>query len=300
PHRPPRSRGRARPGAARPARSRHPRPRLPRRAGPARPRRRARHRPPRPHPRPARRGAQGEAGAESRGHTMNRVYIANMGEANALWPRAHANSTILTYDNVNLHPYWQAGDRDGYIAKAVGEATTARGDRPTKQTAGRWYNLIEELRATEGDLWITRQGAALWWAISDPGALRETLIGSTNPARDGPEVWVLEKPCQPWSDRDREGRALLWDALHPKSRDFLVTEATFQSVQNDRAYADYARALVSGQPLDRWHQTTLFKNKAAEARKPGARLFSPKEKSAAEMTRNLLGTVAQANGQIVE
>lgn len=231
---------------------------------------------------------------------MNRVYIANMGEANALWPRAHANSTILTYDNVNLHPYWQAGDRDGYIAKAVGEATTARGDRPTKQTAGRWYNLIEELRKTEGDLWITRQGAALWWTISEQGALRETLIGSTNPARDGPEVWVLEKPCQPWSDRDREGRALLWDALHPKSRDFLVTEATFQSVQNDRGYADYARALVSGQPLDRWHQTTLFKNKAAEARKPGARLFSPKEKSAAEMTRNLLGTVAQANGQIVE
>lgn len=126
---------------------------------------------------------------------MNRVYIANMGEANALWPRAHANSTILTYDNVNLHPYWQAGDRDGYIAKAVGEATTARGDRPTKQTAGRWYNLIEELRATEGDLWITRQGAALWWTISEQGALRETLIGSTNPARDGPEVWVLEKPC---------------------------------------------------------------------------------------------------------
>jgi hypothetical protein len=223
-----------------------------------------------------------------------------MGEANALWPRARANSTILTYDNVNLHPYWQAGDRDGYIAKAVDAATTARGDRPTKQTAGRWYNLIEELRQTDGDLWITRQGPALWWTISQPGELVETLIPSTNPARDGPEIWVLEKPCEPWSDRDREGRALLWDALHPKSRDFLVTEATFQSVQNDREYADYARALIAGEPIDGWHETQLFKDKAAESRKPSARLFSPKEKSAAEMTMNLLNTVAQSNGQMAE
>lgn len=230
---------------------------------------------------------------------MSKVYIANMGEANALWPRAHANGTILTYDNVTLHPFWQAGDRDGYVAKALDQATTARGDRPTKQTAGRWYNLIEELRATEGDIWISRQGPALWWTVSEPGDLVETLTPSTNPARDGPEIWVLEKPCQPWSDRDGEGRQLLWDALHPKARDFLVTEATFQSVQNDRGYADYACALIAGEPLDQWHETPLYKDKAAEARKPGARLFTPKEKSAAEMTMNLFGTVAQANGQTV-
>jgi hypothetical protein len=231
---------------------------------------------------------------------MNRVFIANMGEANALWSRARANNTILTYDNVDLHPFWQARDRNGYIAKAVGHATTARGERPTKQTAGRWYNLIEELRQTEGDIWISRQGPALWWTISQPGELGEALIPSTNPTRDGSQVWVLEKPCQAWSDRDGEGRPLLWDALHPKARDFLVTEATFQSIQNDRGYADYARALIAGEHLESWHATPLFRAKAAEAGKPGARLFSPKERSAAEMTMNLLNTVAQSNGQTAE
>lgn len=229
-----------------------------------------------------------------------KVYIANMGEANALWPRAKSNSTILTYDNVALHHLWQAGDRDGYITKALEIATTARGERPTKQTAGRWYNLIEELRASEDDIWISRQGSSLWWTVSRPGDLVETLIPSTNPTRDGPEIWVLEKPCQPWSDRDGEGRQLLWDALHPKARDFLVTEATFQSVQNDRGYAEYARSLIAGEPLDQWHDTALYKAKAAEARKPGARLFTPKEKSAAEMTRNLFSAVADSNGQMVE
>jgi hypothetical protein len=231
---------------------------------------------------------------------MNKVYIANMGEANGLWPRARANNTILTYDHVSLHPFWRAGDRGGYIAKAIDNVVTARGDRPTKQTAGRWYNLIEELRVTQDDIWISRQGSALWWTISKSGEIAESLLPSTNPSRDGPDIWVIEKPCLPWSDRDSQGRQLLWNALHPKSRDFLVTEATFQSVHNDRGYADYARALIAGEPLDKWHETQLFSEKAAEARQPGARLFSPKEVSAAEMTANLLSTVAQSNGQKAE
>jgi hypothetical protein len=177
---------------------------------------------------------------------------------------------------------------------------TARGATPSKQTAGRWYNLIEELRDTEGDLWITRQGDALWWTTSLSGDLREQIGPSTNPKRDGPEVWHIEKPCRPWSDRDGEGRPLRWAALHPKARDFLATEATFQKIANDRGYADYARALVAGAPLQAWHRTLLFAAKEAHAKKRGGRIFSPKEIAAARMARTMLNTVAQANGQIVE
>lgn len=231
---------------------------------------------------------------------MDQVYIANMGEANALWPVAKANSTIITIDNVSVHPFWQAGDRSGFIEAAMAETRTARGERPSRQTAGRWYNLIEELRDTEGDLWITRQGDELWWTTSLPGDLREQVRPSVNPRRDGPEVWHIEKPCRPWSDRDGEGRALRWSALHPKARDFLATEATFQRIANDRGYADYARALVAGVPLQPWHGTPLFAEKAAMAKKQGGRIFSPKEIAAARMARTMLTTVAQANGQIVE
>lgn len=231
---------------------------------------------------------------------MDRVYIANFGEGNALWPTARANSTILTVDNIGVHEHWQAGDRAGYIEAAIDQTSTARGTRPTRPTAGRWYNLIDELRDTEGDLWVTRQGDALWWTVSEPGELREEIVASTNPARDGPEIWLIQKPCQPWSNADRQGRSLLWAAVHPKARDFLVTEATFQTIHDDRGYADYVRALVAGEPLDRWHLTPLFKEKAASAKTPGARTFSPKERSAAEMTMTLLSTVAQSNGQTVE
>jgi hypothetical protein len=231
---------------------------------------------------------------------MDQVYIANMGEANALWPVAQANSTIITIDNVAVHPLWQAGDRAGFIETAMARTRTARGERPSRQTAGRWYNLVEELRDTEGDLWITRQGDGLWWTHSLPGPLRERIRPSTSTKRDGPEVWHIEKPCRPWSDRDGEGRPLRWSALHPKARDFLSTEATFQRIANDRGYADYARALVAGEPLQAWHSTPLFAEKAAHAKKRGGRIFSSKEIAAARMARTLMGTVAQSNGQVVE
>ena len=231
---------------------------------------------------------------------MNKVYVANFGEGNSLWPVAKANDTVITIDNVEVHPFWQAGDRDGFIAAAMADTLTARGMKPSRQTAGRWYNLIDELRDTEDDIWVSRQGDTLWWTVSLPGPIREELHTSTNPSRDGPQVWRIEKPCQPWSNRDRQGRPLLWAALHPKAPDFLATEATFQTIANDRWYADYARALVAGDPLGAWHAQPLFRDKANGAKRQTTRIYSPKERSAWEMTNQLFATVSQANGQSVE
>jgi hypothetical protein len=231
---------------------------------------------------------------------VDRVYISNFGQGNTLWPQCLAHSTLATFDVVGAHEFWQSGDREGYIQWSVAHALTALGLPPTKPTAGRWFNLMEELRDTNGDLWLSRQGDALWWTMSLPTGLTETLQDADRPERDGPKVWVLEKPCQPWSDRDGAGRPLRWSALHPKARDFLATEATFQQLSNDRGYADYGRALIAGEPLDRWHTLPLFAGKAAEAKRMSGRIFSPKEKSAAEMANTMLTTVAQANGQTVE
>ena len=130
--------------------------------------------------------------------------------------------------------------------------------------------------------------------------MREELIASTNPTRDGKQVWLLQKPCLPWTDRDERGRPLLWEALHPKARDFLSTEATFQAIANDRGYADYARALIAGEPLNDWHSQKAFRDKADTSTKTAGRTFSAKETAAMDMTRTLLSTVSQANGQMAE
>lgn len=177
---------------------------------------------------------------------------------------------------------------------------TAIGVPPTRPTAGRWFNLMEELRDTEGDLWISRQGEALRWTVSLAGPLRETLQPADRPDRTGPEVWVLETPCRPWSDRDGKGRRLEWKSVHPKARDFLSTEATFQRIANDRSYADYARALVAGEPLSSWHTLPLFAAKAAEAKQSHGRIFTARERTAARMAQTMLETVTAGNGQTVE
>jgi hypothetical protein len=229
-----------------------------------------------------------------------KVYIANFGEGNALWPIAKANQTIITIDNAAVHGFWQAGNRDGFIEAALEHTLTALGKRPSRPTAGRWYNLVTEMQETEGDIWISRQGDAIWWTISEAGELRQQIRPSTNPNRDGPEIWHIEKPCQPWSDRDRQGRPLRWEGLHAKARDFLSTEATFQTIANDRSYADYARALVNGEPLDPWHSTKPFSDKAAVSSKSPVKTFSPREIAAAVMANGILSTVSQANGQMAE
>lgn len=230
----------------------------------------------------------------------DRIYIANFGEANALWPTAKANNTVLTIDNVDVRPFWKSGDRDAYIHAAPEATFTARGVRPTKQTVGHWYNLIEELQASKGDIWISRQGASIWWTVSQPDEKREELIASTNPTRNGAQLWLLQKRCLPWKGRDEQGRSLLWEALHPKAHDFLSTEATFQAIANDRGYTDYARALIAGESLDHWHFRKAFRDKAETSSKSVGRTFYAKERAAMDMTRTLLSTVSQANGQMAE
>jgi hypothetical protein len=231
---------------------------------------------------------------------MTYVYIANFGEGNRLWPRAKAKNVLITTDDVLVHDFWRAGDRAGYIDAAIAHTVTALGVRPTRPTAGRWFNVIDELRDTDGDLWISRQGEALWWTVSLPDPMRETFEDFDDPRRGIAKTWMMEKPCRPWSDRDGEGRPLRWKALHPKAHDFLSTEATFQKLAEDRGYADYARALVAGEPLDLWERSPVWVAKAQAAKTQKGRIFSPRELAAERMARMMLATVAGANGQIVE
>ncbi|KWV91743.1 hypothetical protein [Erythrobacter sp. YT30] len=230
-----------------------------------------------------------------------KVYVANFGQGNSLWPLAKANSTLATFDDVRIHPFWKANDRAGYIEAAQNETFTALGHRPTRQTAGRWFNIATQLSETAGDLWISRQGDEIWWSFSTDEPMRESLQKSDRPERNGPEVFVLEKPCSGWSDRDADGRPLRWNALHPKARDFLSTEATFQSLSSgELSYAEYAQALVNGEPLDHWHDLPVFQKKLEEAQSKGGHIFSPKEIMAARLADTMLGIVRQADGRTIQ
>lgn len=238
-----------------------------------------------------------------------RVFIANFGRENYEWPVCRERGTVATMNDLPRQALWGAGDKEGYVAYSMTEAFTARGERPTRAVASRWFNLMTIVSETEGDLWIHRDGEQLWWTIStaEPPEYEQKV----EKVARGAEVMVCHKPCQPWSDRSRGGVDLKWRSLHPKARDFLSTEATLQQLSSD--YATYARALIEGDDLDPWHSLPLWraKNERASSKHGEVRTHDAKQRVAyraayeafdavKRMADTALATTRRANGQLEE
>ena len=64
-----------------------------------------------------------------------KVFIANFGQQNYLWPACLERSTVATINKVQVHPFWEARDRKGYVAYALANMKTARGETPTPSVA---------------------------------------------------------------------------------------------------------------------------------------------------------------------
>lgn len=229
-----------------------------------------------------------------------KVFIANFGQENYLWPKCLERGTVATINNEILQPFWERGDRPGYIAYALAHQKTARGEIPTRSVASRWFGLMEAISETSGDLWIHRARDELWWTTTRPYPVQIELAPSFNPVRDGPRIYEFHKPAEPWSDRNRKGARLSWSGLHPKAKDFLFTEGTLQQLQPDNAA--YALALIAGEDLSEWHDLPTWKSKVERSSsKAGAvKTFDPIERAAWIMADRALSTAAQSNGQQVQ
>ncbi len=226
-----------------------------------------------------------------------RVFIANFGQSNYLWPKCLERSTVATINNERVHPFWERRDRDGFVDFAVANLKTARMEIPTRAVASRWFGVNVAIAETSGDHWIHREKDKLWWTISRPEPVEITLMPSFNPLRDGPSVFELHKQAHPWQDRDRKGRQLLWEALHPKARDFLFTEGTLQQLAPGNA--EYALALINGDGLEPWHSKSEWQAKAARTGRNPATSYDARRKTIFRMVETVFNTVAGANGQQV-
>lgn len=226
-----------------------------------------------------------------------RVFIANFGQSNYLWPECLKRSTVATINNVGVHPFWESGDRAGFTNYAIAHLKTARMEVPTRPVASRWFGLNEAIANTNGDTWIHREKAQLWWTVSGPDPVQIALMSSFNPARDGPQVYELHKPAQPWSSRDKRGGQLSWTGLHPKAKDFLFTEGTLQQLAPDNA--EYTLALIAGEPLDVWHNQAGWRAKVERTQKNPAISYDAKRKAVYRMVATAFNTVANGNGQQV-
>lgn len=227
-----------------------------------------------------------------------KVFIANFGRENHLWPSCLKGSTIATFEDKDLRTLWLAGDREGYIAQCIATKKTAAGLTPTRPVASRWFNLAHIVSKTENELWIHREKDALWWTISSADEVTVSLEPAFKPARAGDSAYVIRKPANPWSNKNRAGNRLDWRALHPRAREFLFTEGTLQRLSDDNA--EYAQALIDGNDLAIWHARPTWKAKEESAHKGATTIFNAKQRAVVRMAQTARNTVAGSNGQQIQ
>lgn len=226
-----------------------------------------------------------------------KVFIANFGRANFLWPTCLGRGTIATVDDGDVHPFWEARDRDGYVAYTVTHKKTVRGETPIKPVASRWYGLMDVISETAGDLWIHREKEGLWWTTSTAAPVQIELHPLTDAGVKRPAEYQLHKPCTAWLNRARSGAPLSWTGLHPKARDFLFTEGTLQQLRPDNA--EYAVALVNGDDLAPWHNQEAWQAKVGKTGKAPVTYLDAKTKAIWRMVNTVKQTVHGSNGQQV-
>jgi hypothetical protein len=226
-----------------------------------------------------------------------KTYIANFGQGNYLWPACLNRSTIATINNEQVHRFWLARDRAGFIDYAMQNLKTARNEQPTKPVASRWYGINDQVAETVGDFWIHREKDQLWWTISRDGPVEIALRPSAYPDRDGSHIFELHKPSNPWSNRNRRGATLSWSALHPKAKDFLFTEGTLQQLSPENA--EYAQTLIAGDDLELWHRQKSWLAKVERTKKNPATIYDARKKAVWRMVDTVESTVAASNGQQV-
>lgn len=227
---------------------------------------------------------------------MMDVYVANFGEQNYEWPVCKERGTIATMNEVEAQKFWLADDREGYIATRMKFLTVA-GNVPSRSVASRWFNLMTTISESQGDTWIHSDTQFIWWTTSRAGL--PTFEPRLEPIGRNRNVIVCHKPCDPWSSNNLLGNPLPWAGLHPKARDFLSTEATFQRLSPD--YASYALALIRGDDLSPWHNTEMWRKKLDESAKKGGAVsyYNQKAKAVWRMANTAFSTTENANGQQV-
>ena len=225
------------------------------------------------------------------------VIVANFGQENWAWPDCLERGTIAVMDDARVHPYFLADDRDGYIQAAREILRTRSGEEVPTMVASRWFNLTRVLLRSDGDLWIHRDGDRLWWTHSTAADATSDIVVDPNPRRGerGARVYLYRKPSIGWSSKDGRGRQLSWDSVHPRVKGILTTQATFATLQPDNAA--YARALIEGRDLARWHDRPDWRSRLADAKGKPVRFYDVKQNTIAEAVEQMYQTAA-ASGSI--
>lgn len=225
------------------------------------------------------------------------IRLANFGPKNYLWPECRDTAAIAMIEDVDLWPLRINEDREGYVALAVATKKSVTGEALTKSAASRWYNLPDIFSRSNGDIWLHREKDELWWTISKADPSSTTLEESRAPGQEGTKFYVMRKPVEPWSNKNRKGARLLWSAVHPVAQNFLWNRGTTVRLKPENVA--YAHALISGDDLSPWHSRSNWKKALENSRKGLPSVEDVVGRAAMTMVYVAAHTSASSNGQEV-
>jgi hypothetical protein len=200
-------------------------------------------------------------------------------------------------DDERVHKFWLQDDREGYIAEAQRVLRLAKGGIVTPNVASRWFNLNKIFHATAGDFWIHREKENLWWTTSLASEAVFDVRKDPMPTHGSENIYFYRKACTGWLDKDQHGRMLSWAGLHPKARDFLFTEGTYQQLSADNA--EYACALIRGEDLSPWHNRLEWRRKEERSKKGAVTVADARKRTAVRMADTAWATAAASGNTVV-
>lgn len=220
-----------------------------------------------------------------------RTVVCNFGLENWAWPECLRRGTITVMDDVRVHDFYLAGDREGYI-RAAQKHLHAPGNPPVNRAvASRWYGLNSLLFETDGDLWLHKDGDRLWWTTSTGAEPSHEIVDEPKPRFGGKvRAHLYQKPCTGWSDRSRTGASLRWGAIHPKAQDFPATQGTFMTLRPDNAL--YAQTLVDGGDLSAWHRRPEWIREQGKAKRQAGKIFDARGRTIVRIAMTVTAAVA--------
>lgn len=217
------------------------------------------------------------------------IYVIITGSNNRLWPRCLEQNLVAMGFDTPYFETWFAKDYDAYLALQQKDAITGTPQADIKAQATLWFNRATKLTQSAGDLWLHREGTDLYWAeTTDAEAVFDPI--------EGDEV-MIAKPVTKWSNRNQKTQTLGWDSIHPKARNYIVTQQAMFHIAN-ADMQNYFRALVGGAPLDPWHNRPDWK--AALGDKSLVKYPPLTEFAIIRMLETVKQTVANSSGQVVQ
>lgn len=225
-----------------------------------------------------------------RAHMAGEIYIVMTGNGNELWAECLERKLVALGFDAPYFDAWKANDYAAYLAIGKAAAPAGTPDANIKAQSTLWFNRATRLTESEDDLWLHRDGNNLYWAYTttDPPIFE----------RYGEQI-MLAKPVGGWSRRNRKSVALTWDSIHPKAKDYLLTQQAVLRVANEDMKA-YIHASIDGDDLGEWHNRPDWRERLGEDK--GRTLGRNVELSDFAITRmmqSIRDTVKNSSGQQV-